>query len=131
MGSKNTFQGAIQPLSRTALGNAAEEQVLGMMRLRGWHLMQRHYRTPGRRGAEIDFIMRDPAGTVVFVEVRKRQHQHWGGALASVTRSKQQRIIWAARHFLSRWQGEPPFCRFDVVAIEPHGIHWVPGAFTL
>jgi putative endonuclease len=113
------------------LGNAAEEQVLGMMQARGWQLLQRHYRTPGRGGGEIDLIMRDPGGVVVFVEVRKRQHDRWGGALASVTWHKQRRIILAARHFLSRWRGHPPFCRFDVVAIEPQGIRWVAGAFTL
>lgn len=131
MDSKNTSQGAVQPPSRTALGNAAEEQVLGMMQARGWQLLQRHYRTPGRGGGEIDLIMRDPGGVVVFVEVRKRQHDRWGGALASVTWHKQRRIILAARHFLSRWRGHPPFCRFDVVAIEPQGVRWVAGAFTL
>jgi putative endonuclease len=131
MGSKNTSQGWGQALSRTALGNAAEEQVLVMMQRRGWQLLHRHYRTPGRGGGEIDLIMRDPSGVVVFVEVRQRSHRQWGGALASVTRSKQCRIIWAARHFLSRWRGDPPFCRFDVVALEPDGVRWVQGAFTL
>lgn len=131
MGSKNTSQGAVRHLNRTAMGNAAEERVLGMMQSRGWHLMQRHYRTPGRGGGEIDLIMRDPAGVVVFVEVRQRQSDRWGGALASVTRAKQLRIIGAARYFLTRWQGVPPCCRFDVVAIGPEGLRWVPGAFTL
>jgi putative endonuclease len=75
--------------------------------------------------------MRDPLGVVVFVEVRMRQHDQWGGALASVNRPKQRRLILAARYFLSRWVGSPPFCRFDVVAIGPQGIRWVQGAFTL
>ena len=113
------------------MGNAAEDRVLAMMQARGWRLLQRHYRSPGRGGGEIDLIMRDPSGVVVFVEVRQRSRSDWGGALASVTRGKQHRIIWAARHFLARWRGELPSCRFDVVALEPDGVKWIAGAFTL
>lgn len=133
MGSKNTSVVADWPnrASTKAMGDAAEAQVLEHLRARGWQLLQRHYRSPGRGGGEIDLIMRDPKGVVVFVEVRARRHAHWGGALGSVTLAKQRRIIWAARHFLNRWPGEPPFCRFDVVALEPQGMRWIEGAFTL
>jgi putative endonuclease len=133
MGSKITSDVVGRPggASTKAMGDAAEEQALAHLRARGWRLLQRHYRSPGRGGGEIDLIMRDPKGVVVFVEVRARRHSKWGGALASVTPAKQRRIIWAARHYLHRWQGEPPICRFDVVALEPGGLRWVEGAFTL
>jgi putative endonuclease len=131
MDSKNPPVVAVQARHRTALGNAAEEHVLSLMLARGWFLLQRHYRSPGRGGGEIDLIMRDRDDVLVFVEVRQRSSQQWGGALASVTRAKQRRIIWAARHFLMRWPGDPPFCRFDVVALEPDGVKWIRGAFTL
>jgi putative endonuclease len=131
MDSKNTSVVAVWARHRTALGNAAEEHVLSMMLARGWRLLQRHYRSPGRGGGEIDLIMRDREGVVVFVEVRQRSSRKWGGALASVTRAKQRRIIWAARHFLMHWPGDPPFCRFDVVGLEPDGVKWIRGVFTL
>ena len=115
----------------TAVGDAAEQKVLTWLLQRGWRLLQRHYRSPGRGGGEIDLVMQDATGVVVFVEVRQRARSDRGGALASVTRAKQQRIIWAARHFLSRWPGEPPFCRFDVVALGPEGLRWIEGAFTV
>jgi putative endonuclease len=117
--------------SPTARGNAAEDQALELMRQRGWHLLQRHYRSPGRGGGEIDFVMRDPQGVIVFVEVRQRTRADHGGALASVTRAKQRRIIWAARHFLHRWPGPLPYCRFDVLALGASGVQWIEGAFTL
>ena len=63
------------------MGNAAEDRVLAMMQARGWRLLQRHYRSPGRGGGEIDLIMRDPAGVLVFVEVRQRSRPDWGGGL--------------------------------------------------
>ncbi len=133
MGSKNTsvVSGRAPKTSSTARGDAAENQVLAWMLARGWRLLHRHYRSPGRGGGEIDWVMQDPAGVVVFVEVRQRARADWGGALASVTRSKQRRIIWAARHYLQRWPGPPPYCRFDVVALEPSGLRWIEGAFTL
>ena len=133
MGSRNTSDvtGQAPKTSTTARGDAAEDQVLGLMRARGWRVLHRHYRSPGRGGGEIDWVMQESSGVVVFVEVRQRARADWGGALASVTRSKQRRIIWAARHFLQRWPGPPPHCRFDVVALEPSGLSWVEGAFTL
>jgi putative endonuclease len=47
---------------------------------------QRNYRTPGRGGGEIDLVMREPDGTVVFVEVRSALQQRPGGAAASIGR---------------------------------------------
>jgi len=48
----------------------------------GWTLLERNYRVargPSRRGAEIDLIMREPEGTVVFIEVRQRRARGaWG-----------------------------------------------------
>jgi putative endonuclease len=40
---------------------------------------------------------------------------------------KQRRIVFAARHYLTRLRTLPP-CRFDVVLIED-GIEWLQGAF--
>ena len=72
--------------------------------------------------------MRTPDGTVAFVEVRHRKSASHGGAAASVSASKQRRIIFAARHYLMRL-GQPPPCRFDVVVLEQGGIEWLKAAF--
>ena len=90
--------------------------------------MQRNYRTPGRGGGEIDLIMRTQDGTTVFVEVRRRASGSHGGAAASVGGVKQQRIVFAARHYLSGLRTPPP-CRFDVVLVEPQGLQWLQAAF--
>jgi len=109
-------------------GDAAEHLALRHLQAQGLQLVQRNYRTPGRGGGEIDLIMRDTDGTLVFVEVRQRSRSDHGGALASVTHAKKRRIIFAARHFLMRLTLEPP-CRFDVVACEPDGLQWFRAAF--
>ncbi len=93
--------------------------------------MQRNYRLAGgprARGAEVDLVMREPGGTLVFVEVRARSSRAQGGAAASVTHAKQRRIVLAAQHFLMRF-AVLPACRFDVVAIDDGQLTWLQAAF--
>ena len=110
------------------IGDAAEDAALHYLQQRGLRLLARNYRTPGRGGGEIDLIMHAPDGTCVFVEVRQRQSASHGGAAASVTSTKQRRLVFAARHYLMRL-GEPPPCRFDVVLLEHGAIEWLQAAF--
>ena len=117
------------------LGDAAESVALAHLVKAGLKLVETNYRTPGRGGGEIDLIMRAPDGTLVFIEVRQRSGQSHGGAGASISAVKQQRIIFAARHYLMRFSSLPP-CRFDVVLVQgalavPEGVHieWLRGAF--
>ncbi len=98
------------------------------MQRAGLRLVERNYRTPGRGGGEIDLILRDSDGTLVFVEVRARASDAQGGAAASVGAAKRRRIVFAARHYLLRLPAPPP-CRFDVVLLEPQGLQWLQGAF--
>lgn len=109
-------------------GDAAEDAALEHLLAAGLRLVARNYRTPGRGGGEIDLVMREPRdGTLVFVEVRSRAATTHGGAGGSITGVKQRRIVFAARHYLSRLAALPP-CRFDVVLVEER-IEWIRGAF--
>lgn len=109
-------------------GAAAEDRALAHLQAAGLRLLERNYRTPGRGGGEIDLILRERDGTLVFVEVRSRASRAFGGAGASIGSTKQRRIIFAARHYLMRC-GAPPPCRFDAVLVEGEGIEWLRGAF--
>ena len=109
-------------------GDAAENRALAHLLGNGLKLLARNYRTPGRGGGEIDLVMREPGGTLVFVEVRQRASNSFGGAAGSVSHFKQRRIIFAARHYLMRLPQQPP-CRFDVVSVEAGKIEWLKAAF--
>ena len=94
-------------------------------------LVERNYRVargPGARGGEIDLVLRDRDGTLVFVEVRARRSARQGGAAASVGAVKQRALIFAARCYLMRFTVLPP-CRFDVVAIDGDAVEWLQGVF--
>jgi putative endonuclease len=119
---------AATPPTTKQKGDAAEDAALRHLRAAGLRLLERNYRTPGRGGGEIDLVLRALDGTLVFVEVRQRASSTHGGAAASVSATKQRRIIFAARHYLMRLR-EPPPCRFDVVVVEPAGVQWLRAAF--
>ena len=111
-------------MTRRASTGGAQAEVLAAEYLqgRGLRLLQRNYRC---RLGEIDLVMAD-GPVLVFVEVRLRRNADFGGAAASITAAKRQRILRAARHYLS---GRPePACRFDVVlldALAAERIEWI------
>jgi putative endonuclease len=119
--------------STKAAGDSAETLALAWLQARGLVLVERNYRVargPGARGGEIDLILRDRDGTLVFAEVRARRSAAQGGAAASVGPAKQRALVFAAQHYLMRCPVLPP-CRFDVVAIDGDAVEWLQGAFGL
>ena len=94
---------------------------------KGLKVLARNFRV---RGGEIDLVCEENAG-FVFVEVRLRTNQAFGGAGASVDGRKQARLILAARHWLAV-HGERD-CRFDCVLmdrLDDTAVTWVRNAFT-
>ena len=114
--------------SRQQTGKDAERLALRHLEQQGLRLLAKNWLC--KRG-ELDLVMLD-GDTVVFVEVRYRQHAQWGGALASIDARKRQKLILAAQYFLQReprWANSP--CRFDVVTMDsatPH-FNWLRNAF--
>jgi len=119
---------AVEPTTTKQRGDAAEARALRHLVAAGLRPLERNYRTPGRGGGEIDLVMRDRDGTVVFVEVRHRAASGFGGAAASVGSVKQRRIVFAARHYLMRFSAMPA-CRFDVIVVEGDRLTWLVAAF--
>ncbi len=109
-------------------GKQAEKSAEKFLRKQGLELIDRNCFS---RMGEIDLIMKDK-DELVFVEVRSRVSQDYGGALASITQQKQQKIIKTAYNYLQKKKlfDKHPF-RFDVVAIDgnPPRIQWLKHAF--
>ena len=108
-------------------GSDAEELAVSYLQRQHLVLVTKNYRS---RFGEIDLIMRD-GGTLVFIEVRMRANDQFGGAAASITPAKQTKLVRTARHYLSEINNEPP-CRFDVVLLsgdDGQEIEWIRDAF--
>jgi putative endonuclease len=107
-------------------GSAAEDAAARFLTGRGLELVQRNYRC---RFGEIDLILRE-GRTVVFVEVRYRRNKAFGGAAESITASKREKLLKAARHYMAEHQRFPA-CRFDAVLLDGDNdnVEWVTNAF--
>ncbi|NIO42085.1 MAG: YraN family protein [Burkholderiales bacterium] len=106
-------------------GEQAEALALDYLRLNGLAEVERNYRC---RMGEIDLIMRD-GEVLVFVEVRLRASDAFGGAGESIDARKRQKLLTTARHYLSS-KGNIPLCRFDVVLLNGDScIEWIQNAF--
>jgi putative endonuclease len=86
----------------------------------GLRFIMGNYRT---KVGEIDLIMMDKQ-SLVFVEVRLRNHSHDTAAIESIDYFKQQRLLRTAECYLiSTFKNNPPPCRFDATAAgEPIGL---------
>lgn len=110
--------------SKKQLGDDAERAAERYLITHGLILVERNYRT---RFGEIDLIMRD-GDALVFIEVRLRKNDDFGGAAASIGTHKQRRIAAAAQQYIAALRNPPP-CRFDAVLIMGTKIEWLKDAF--
>lgn len=107
-------------------GDDAEQKALSFLQQQGLQLLCSNYRC---KVGELDLVMKE-AEALIIVEVRYRQSEQFGGALASITRQKQARIIAAAQHYVIINRLSHLAIRFDVVAIAGNQhLNWIKNAF--
>ncbi|MGH8051093.1 MAG: YraN family protein [Arenimonas sp.] len=113
-------------------GENAERAACDFLLANKLLLLERNIRYPF---GEIDLLMQD-GKELVFVEVRFRRNQRFGGGAESVTSAKQRKMANAAQAWLSshkQWANAG--CRFDVVALDWHEnafrFDWIKSAFNL
>lgn len=114
-------------MKRAERGAQAESEAAAWLKRKGLKLVDRNVRS---RFGEIDLIMED-GSTLVFVEVRYRARNDFGGAAASVTAGKRERLRRAIGVYIARHpRAGSRNLRADVVAISGRGeIEWIPNAF--
>ena len=103
--------------ARQHLGKMGEDLACAELSRRGYAVLARRYRT---RFGEIDIVARD-GDVTVFVEVKTRAGDEYGGGAEAVTGWKQRRITQMAVDYLSRNQLHDRPCRFDVVVVDLAG----------
>ncbi|WP_115720002.1 YraN family protein [Gallaecimonas mangrovi] len=115
--------------NKTAKGRHFEKNAETWLKHQGLKAVAHNVRY---RGGELDLVMRDGA-LWVFVEVKYRQHQGFGGASYAISHAQQQRLWRCARRFLAEqglneWDCQ---CRFDVMIYEgDQAPLWIKGAFV-
>jgi putative endonuclease len=96
------------------LGRRAEWAALLLLMAKGYRPRHRRWRGAG---GELDLVMRQ-RDTTVFVEVKARSDDLYGGAAAALNAKKQKVLTRAASAYLSRFGLWERPCRFDLVTLE-------------
>jgi putative endonuclease len=116
---------------KQAQGRLAEDCAEAFLCRKGLNLLQRNAQYPV---GELDLVMRD-ADTLVFVEVRQRKSDLFGGAAQSIDRRKMKKCALAAQCWLKQHAhfAQMP-CRFDAVLLtgteNNWKIDWIRNAFV-
>lgn len=107
-------------------GSLAEHTAATFLQQQGLILIEKNFRC---QFGEIDLVMRD-GETLVFVEVRLRANQNFGGAAYSINQNKQQKLSRTAEQYL-QLHGDCN-CRFDAIlmqATDINAVEWIKNAF--
>jgi putative endonuclease len=99
---------------RARLGRWSEKRCERFLRGKGMRTLARNYTC---KMGELDLVMVDRDGTLVFVEVRSRATEGFVPVEATVTPAKRARVSRAARHFLAVHKIEDRPLRFDVMTL--------------
>jgi len=91
-------------------GKEAENRAVLFLEDQGIQILERNFRV---RGGEIDIVAQD-SEVLVFVEVRWRRNNAFGGAIASLNPRKLKRMQLAVACYLQRYGCVKP-CRLDLL----------------
>lgn len=117
---------------RTRLGRWSEKRCERFLKAKGLQTLTRNYRCSA---GELDIVMVDPDGSVVFVEVRSRTDKMLVDPEQTITSTKRAHVHRAARFFLAEHKIQDRPLRFDVVTLVlgrsgPPQIEHFPNAFV-
>lgn len=120
-----------QKVTTTKIGNITEKIACEYLILQKLTLLTQNFHS---KYGEIDLIMLDNK-TRVFVEVKFRKNDKFGGGIASVNINKQKKIRLCAQYYLQQEQLNEynTDCRFDIItldgSIQNPKITWIKNAF--
>ncbi len=101
-------------MNKTALGKYGEEQAVKFLKKLGYKIIEKNFRI---RGGEIDIIAIDNS-TLVYVEVKTRTSHEFGLPEESVTPTKINFLIRAAKFYRANRSNLPEQERIDVVTVD-------------
>lgn len=114
------------------IGDLYERRAWEVLQQAGCALLGYQLRCPL---GELDLVVKD-GQVLVFVEVRYRRTRLFGGATASITRAKQQKLLktidwWLPKLVREAFGGKMPQCRIDLATFDQDNLTWHRDAMRL
>ena len=103
---------------RRLFGQEGESEAEQYLRHKGYRIVARNLRSSV---GELDLVAED-GQVLVFVEVKARRTDAFGGAIHAVHQRKQEKLIQLAAQYLARHHIKDRLCRFDVVLLQSTGV---------
>ncbi len=96
------------------LGRWGQDRAEVFLRRRGLRTLASNF---SYSGGELDLIMGDRDGTIVFIEVKTRRDEKFMPAVAAVNAKKRRHITRTAKCFLKQFKISDRPLRFDIIAV--------------
>lgn len=84
-------------MNSTSIGKQAEEIVAHWLKSNHYTIIEQNWKT---RWCEIDIIASNKS-EIIFVEVKYRKNDSWGGGLSAISQKKVEKIEFASEFWLS------------------------------
>lgn len=118
---------------KAALGKWGEKRCEKFLKKQGYRTLARNYSC---KTGELDLVMADPRGAVVFIEVKTRTSNDFAEPQDSITTGKKIKLKRTAGYFINVHKIQKRPHRFDVITVildskNGQTIKHYPNAFTL
>lgn len=119
-------------MDRAQTGKMGEAVAARFYQKRGCTLLEHGWHT---RMGEVDLVLREPDGTLVFCEVKTRSRNSIARPADAVNAAKQRRLILTTQAYLQQTDQSDAPLRFDVAEVTPLDsgrwmVHIIRGAFV-
>ena len=112
-------------IDKQKFGKSGEDLASSFLQNKGYKIIERNFRFS--RNGEIDIIAKKN-DFVLFVEVKNRSTEKYGGALYSINSKKKNALRLAANQFIIQnpsLDSKNITFRFDLIAVEGNSVEWV------
>lgn len=109
-------------------GDMGEDIAVNYLLSKGYSVVCRNYRT---RMGEIDCVLKDTDGTLVFLEVKYSKNLRYGSPILRVTYSKQKTMARVAMLYMKEHELTRVPCRFDVIGVVGEKVDHIKNAFMI
>ena len=108
--------------NKKSFGKKGEELARNFLVKQGFAILESNFRYS--KIGEIDIIAQKE-NLIIFVEVKSRHSDRFGGALYSISSKKKQSLKKTAQYYITHSNNNDITYRFDMISVREDSIEWI------